>query len=161
MPEYPLWDLSTQRPASGHYVYCFYDEAGVLLYIGSTGNFWARTGQHVYQDWWAEVSWERTIVELVSAMECSGRRCPLPAHAEMLARERELISSLGPRYNLNLTGYCRRGLHLLSEHGKLRSSGLGCYTCQLEQMRIRYSAEKLQAAVRAGQLTFTDLEGTS
>ena len=164
MPEYPLLDLARQRPASGHYVYRFHDTAGDPLYIGSTNNFWMRVSSHMLdksKDWWPEVSWERTIIEIVCADPClHGRRCELPGHAEMLRHEADLIKSLRPRYNLNLTGYCRRGLHLLSEHGKVRTSGIGCYTCQLEQMRIKHQAGKLQVIVDSGQQTFADLEET-
>ncbi len=160
MAEYPLLDLRTQRPASGHYVYRFYGISGDLLYVGSTNNFWVRAGRHIQEhaDWWLEVSWDRTVLELVSEDPCPHRlRCKLPGHAEMLRHEANLIRSLQPRYNSQLTGYCRKGLHLLAEHGRVQLSGtVGCYTCQLAHMHAKYLEQKRKAAADAGQLTLED-----
>lgn len=156
MDEYPTLDLRTQRPARGHYVYRFYDDAGNVLYVGSTTNFWHRVGGHIRdsRDWWPEVSWERTLVEIVSAEACPERPCPLPGHAEMARHEAEVIRSLRPPHNLNLTGYCRRGLHLLSEHGIVRQGGvIGCYTCQLAQMKAKYEKERAADLLVRGQGT--------
>lgn len=167
MPEYPLLDLRTQRPASGHYVYRFCGDAGDLLYVGSTNNFWIRAGRHIQEhaEWWPDVDWSQTILELVSADPCQHRlTCKLPGHEEMLRHEESLIRSLQPRYNLRLTGWCRRGLHLLAEHGRMQRNGhIGCYTCQLERMKEQYHsadgkakrAERRRMALRAaGQIEF-------
>jgi hypothetical protein len=167
MIEYPVLDLRTQRPASGHYVYRFYGMAADLLYVGSTNNFWVRAGRHIveHKDWWLEVSWDLTVIELVSADPCLHRRtCRLPGHAEMLQHERDLIKSLQPLHNSQLTGYCRKGLHLLAEHGRVQLNGtVGCYTCQLARQAAQYPAirkaqiaRRLAKAAEAGQLTLPD-----
>lgn len=128
MPEYPLWDPTVQRPDLGHYVYRFHDSEGALLYVGSTGNLWYRIGQHAAErEWWPDVAWDLTVAELISAARCPGRGCSLPGHAEMLCYEERLIKELQPRHNRLMTGYCRRGLHLIAEDAK--PDGKGRYTC--------------------------------
>jgi hypothetical protein len=144
VPEYPLYDLAAQRPDLGHYVYRFHDSEGALLYIGSTGNLWYRIGQHAAErEWWPEVSWARTFIELVSGTPCSGRGCHLPEHAEMLRYEGILIKDLQPRRNSLMTGYCRSGRHLLAEVGKLDGRGnVRCGECNAERNRRYYQTNR-------------------
>ena len=132
MPEYPLLDLATQRPEPGHYVYRLYDAAGLPLYVGSTGNVWERFGQHagrLRHQWWGNVDFARTIVEYVSAAGCLGKRCPLPDHALMLAREIELIQQLEPKWNRRLGNRCQSGRHLMTPENTYVQPG-GTRTCK-------------------------------
>lgn len=144
MPEYPLWDLATQRPDLGHYVYRFHGADGALLYVGSTGNLWYRIGQHAAErEWWPEVAWGCTVAELIGSTRCPGRGCPLAEHAEMLRYEERLIKSLRPRHNMAMTGYCRSGRHLLAEVGKADGKGnVRCGACLSERNRQRYEANR-------------------
>lgn len=148
MSEYPAVDLAAQRPDRGHYVYCFYDSAGALLYAGSSGDLWRRFRSHLdeHLDWWPEVDWKRTAVIRMGAAQCDGLKCALPEHAEMQAREELLIRDLQPPHNTRWNGYCWRGLHLLAEHGKTDKSGrLWCYTCQRQRQRATYDPVKQKA----------------
>ncbi len=117
MPEYPLLDLATQRPEPGHYVYRLFDAAGLLLYVGSTGNVWERFGQHagrLRHEWWGDVDWPRAVIEVITFTACAGKKCLLPWHAMMLQREVELIQSLEPRHNKNSTNRCKSGRHQMT-----------------------------------------------
>lgn len=138
MPEYPLFDLATQRPEPGHYVYLLFDAAGLLLYVGSTGNLWERFGQHcgrLRPEWWPEVAWDQTVVELIGATACAGKVCPLPEHRAMLQHEVSLIKTLDPAHNKNSTGRCRSGRHLMTPENTYTQPGGGrtCKECRAER----------------------------
>ncbi len=46
-----------------YYLYRLYDESGLLLYVGSTANFFARMGDHEREQvWWNRVA-EITVVQ--------------------------------------------------------------------------------------------------
>jgi hypothetical protein len=130
VPEYPLLDLATQRPDLGHYVYRFYDSQGVLLYIGSTGNLWHRIGRHAAErEWWAEVAWDRSLVETISTVGCCGKKCALPEHALMQAHEADLIWQLRPVHNIRAVR-CDSGRHLMTEDNVYIYPKSGRRTCR-------------------------------
>lgn len=133
MPEYPLVDLAVQRPEPGHYVYLLFDAAGLLLYVGSTGNIWERFGQHarrLRQDWWDQVAFRQTAVEHVSEVACLGKKCRLPGHALMLAREIELIGTLRPEHNRRLGDRCQSGRHIRTPENTYITPGQTRGTCK-------------------------------
>lgn len=156
MPEYPLLNLSAQRPEPGHYVYLLHDAAGLLLYIGSTGNVWERFGQHagrLRQEWWGDVEFARTVIEHVSAERCLGKRCPLPDHAVMLAREAQLIQQLEPRHNRRLLNRCQSGRHRMTPENTYIPPGTSariCKRCRAERWAAT-PEEKRQQYVKAAQ----------
>lgn len=164
MPEYPLLDLAAQRPEPGHYVYRFYDAADLLLYVGSSGNAWERFGQHAGRlrpDWWAEVSWNRTVVELIGTSPCSGKRCPLPEHRAMLEREVDLIKTLDPAHNKNSTGRCRSGRHLMTPENTYTQPGGGrtCKECRAERWAQRPEEKRKWYARNANKWAKARREG--
>lgn len=151
MPEYPLLDLATQRPEPGHYVYRLFDAAGLLLYVGSTGNVWERFGQHagrLRQPWWGDVDFTRTLIEHVSAVRCLGKRCPLPDHAAMLTREVELIKLLEPRHNKNSTNRCKTGRHQMTPENTYiqPEGGRTCKECRAERWAATPEEKRQQYA---------------
>lgn len=156
MPEYPRVDLAAQRPEPGHYVYRMFDAAGLLLYIGSTGNLWERFGQHagrLRQDWWGDVHFARTVVECVSTLPCQGKRCPLEAHTLMLAREAELIQGLDPQFNRRLGSRCRSRRHLLTPENTYVQPGTNsrvCKECRAERW-ANLPEEKRQQYVQSAK----------
>jgi len=138
VPEYPLLDLAMQRPEPGHYVYQLFDAAAVLLYVGSTGNVWERFGQHagrLRHEWWGDIDWPRTLIEVVTFTACSGKRCPLSWHAMMLQREVELIKLLEPAHNKNSTNRCKTGRHRMTPENTYiqPEGGRTCKECRAER----------------------------
>lgn len=157
MPEYPLLDLAVQRPEPGHYIYRLFDCAGMLLYIGSTGNLWERFGQHagrLRQPWWDQVAFARTLIEHVTAAPCLGKRCPLPEHAAMLGYEAELIRTLRPEYNNQHRDRCRSGRHLFTPENTYVQPGGGrtCKECRAERW-ANLPKEKRQQYAKAAKET--------
>lgn len=164
MHEYPLIDLAAQRPEHGHYVYRFYDEAAALLYVGSTGNPWERFGQHAGRlrpEWWPEVAWGRTVVELVGITRCAGKACQLPEHRAMLQREIALIRRLDPAHNKNSTGRCRSGRHLMTPENTYVQPGGGrtCKECRSERRANLPEEKRKWYARNAGKWAKTKRDG--
>jgi hypothetical protein len=156
MTEYPVVNVVGMRPPDlGHYVYRFHDGDGLPLYVGCTGNFWRRVGDHMYQkDWWPLVSWERTILEFIGPGPCAGDGCTLPGHRAMLDREAELIRTLRPQCNRTTPGLCAKG-HLIEGDNAVRVSR-GAYACK-QCARERHKAwrdanrEHVRAESRAAE----------
>lgn len=73
--------------APSHHVYAFYDESGVLLYIGMTWDIKERFKQHARtKPWWPDVA--KKVVE------------PTRYRPEAIRREQSLIRTLRPKYNV-------------------------------------------------------------
>ena len=75
-----------------HYLYRFFDRAGVLLYVGITVDFNKRKQQHArYKSWWPRVDHDATQIE-----HYNGQRAVLDAEREAIENEKPLEND---RYN--------------------------------------------------------------
>jgi hypothetical protein len=83
-----------RRIADMHAVYRMYDEQGVLLYIGRTGNAGRRFGDHTSKRWFP----------LVATIKMEW----LPGEASAVLAERRAIQQEHPRYNVAETRRSRR-----------------------------------------------------